>query len=88
MLRRLLTTAGVAGIVAFVVAGGALVVASSCGSDGPVKTITVIEQSRPGHFIDLGKKGFSMSAMIDLIPGHGWFDLADVVIVVLVAFGV
>jgi hypothetical protein len=27
-------------------------------------------------------------AMIDLIPGHGWLDLAGVVIVVLVAFGV
>ena len=26
--------------------------------------------------------------MIDLIPGHGWLDLAGVVIVVLVAFGV
>ena len=26
--------------------------------------------------------------MIDLIPGHGWFDLVGVVIVVLVAFAV
>ena len=26
--------------------------------------------------------------MIDLIPGHGWLDLAGVVIVVLGAFGV
>lgn len=26
--------------------------------------------------------------MIDLIPGHGWFDLVVVVIVVLVAFAV
>lgn len=26
--------------------------------------------------------------MIDLIPGHGWLDLAGVIIVVLVAFGV
>jgi len=60
MLRRLLTTAGVAGIVAFVVGGGAFAVASSSGSDGPVRTITVIEDSGPGHFVDLGKKGFSI----------------------------
>jgi hypothetical protein len=46
MLRRLLTTAGVAGVVAFVVGGGAFAVASSSGSDGPVKTITVIERAR------------------------------------------
>ena len=26
--------------------------------------------------------------MIDLIPGHGWLDLAGVVIMVLAAFGV
>ena len=32
MLRRLLTTAGVAGIVAFVVGGGAFAVASSRGA--------------------------------------------------------
>jgi hypothetical protein len=60
MLRRLLTTAGVAGIVAFVVGGGAFAVASSSGSDGPVKTITVIEKSGPGHFVDVGKRGFSI----------------------------
>jgi hypothetical protein len=60
MLRRLLTTAGVAGIVAFVVGGGAFAVASGSGSDGPVKTITVTEKSGPGHFVDLGKKGFSI----------------------------
>jgi hypothetical protein len=61
MLRRLLTTAGVAGIVAFVVGGGAFAVASGSGSDGPVKTITVIEKSGPGHFIDIGKKGPSIA---------------------------
>jgi hypothetical protein len=26
--------------------------------------------------------------MIDLIPGHGWLDLAGVAIVILAAFGV
>ena len=60
MLRRLLTTAGVAGVVAFVVGGGAFAVASSSGSDGPVKTITVIEKSGPSHFVDVGKKGLSI----------------------------
>jgi hypothetical protein len=60
MLRRLLSTAGVAGVVAFVVGGGAFAVASSSGSDGPVKTITVIEKSGPSHFVDVGKKGFSI----------------------------
>jgi hypothetical protein len=60
MLRKLLTTAGVAGIVAFVVGGGAFAAASSSGSDGPVKTFTLIEKSGPGHYIDLGKKGFSI----------------------------
>jgi hypothetical protein len=59
MLRRVLTTAGVAGVVAFVVGGGAFAVASSSGSDGPVRTITVIEKSGNGQYIDLGKKGFS-----------------------------
>ena len=60
MLRRLLTTAGVAGVVAFVVGGGAFAVAASSGSDGPVKTITVIEKSGPSHFVDVGKTGFSI----------------------------
>jgi hypothetical protein len=59
MLHRLLTTAGVAAVVAFVVGGGAYAVASGGGSDGPVKTITVIEKSGNGQYIDLGKKGFS-----------------------------
>ncbi|HEV8450635.1 MAG TPA: hypothetical protein VGQ45_04320 [Gaiellales bacterium] len=26
--------------------------------------------------------------MIDLIPGHGWLDLAGVLIIVAVAFGI
>jgi hypothetical protein len=61
MLHRLLTTAGVAAVVAFVVGGGAFAVASSSGgSDGPVRTIVVIEKSSNGAFIDLGKKGFSV----------------------------
>jgi len=61
MVHRLLTTAGVAAIVAFVVGGGAFAVASSSGgSDGPVRTITVIEKSSNGAYIDLGKKGFSV----------------------------
>jgi hypothetical protein len=46
--------------VAFVVGGGAFAVASGSGSDGPVKTITVIEKSGPSHFVDVGKKGFSI----------------------------
>jgi hypothetical protein len=60
MLRRLLTTAGVAGVVAFVVGGGAFAVASGSGGDGPVQTITVIEKSGSSHFVDVGKSGFSI----------------------------
>jgi len=60
MFHRLLTTAGVAAVVAFVVGGGAYAVASGGGSDGPVRTITVIEKSGNGQYIDLGKKGFSV----------------------------
>jgi len=59
MFHRLLTTAGVAAVVAFVVGGGAYAVASGGSSDGPVKTITVIEKSGNGQYIDLGKRGFS-----------------------------
>jgi hypothetical protein len=60
MLRRLLTTAGVAGVVAFVVGGGAFAVASSSsGTDGPARTITVIEKSGSQQFVDVGKHGFS-----------------------------
>jgi hypothetical protein len=60
VFRRLLTTAGVAGVVAFVVGGGAYAVASGSGSDGPRRTITVIEKSGAGHFVDVGKRGFSI----------------------------
>lgn len=61
MFRRLLTTAGVAGVVAFVVGGGAFAVAStSSGADGPVQTITVIEKSGPQQYVDVGKPGFSI----------------------------
>lgn len=60
MFHRLLTTAGVAAVVAFVVGGGAFAVASSSGSDGPQRTITVIEKSGNGQYIDLGQKGFSV----------------------------
>ncbi len=60
MLHRLLTTAGVAAVVAFVVGGGASAVASSGRSDGPVRTITVIEKSTGGQYVDVGKKGFSV----------------------------
>jgi hypothetical protein len=61
MFHRLFTTAGVAAVVAFVVGGGAFAVASnSGGSDGPMRTITVIEKSSNGGYVDLGKKGFSV----------------------------
>jgi hypothetical protein len=60
MFHRLLTTAGVAAVVAFVVGGGAYAVASSEGSDGPVRTITVIEKSGDSAYIDLGQQGFSI----------------------------
>ena len=61
MLHRLLTTAGVAAVVAFVVGGGAFAVASGTGgSDGPARTITVIEKSGSSHFVDVGKRGFSI----------------------------
>ena len=60
MFRRLLAAAGVAGVVAFVVGGGALAVASNSGGDGPAQTITVIEKSGSSHFLDLGKSGFSI----------------------------
>jgi hypothetical protein len=60
MIRRLLTTAGVAAAVAFVVGGGAFAVASSPSGDGPAQTITVIEKSGSSHFVDVGKPGFSI----------------------------
>jgi hypothetical protein len=61
MFHRLFTTAGVAAVVAFVVGGGAFAVASgSGGSDGPMRTIRVIEKSSNGAFVDVGKKGFSV----------------------------
>src|SRR5438093_10864468 len=59
MFRRLLTTAGVAAAVAFVVGGGAF--ASGSGSaDDQAQSITVIEKTTSDHFVDVGKPGFSI----------------------------
>jgi allene oxide cyclase len=60
MFRRLLTAAGVAAAVAFVVGGGAFAVASGSGSDGPARTITVIEKTTSQHHVDVGRPGFSI----------------------------
>jgi hypothetical protein len=61
MFRRLLTTAGVAGIVAFVVGGGAFAAASgSGGGDDQTTRMVVIEKSTSQRYLDLGKRGFSV----------------------------
>ena len=59
MFHRLLTTAGVAAAVAFVVGGGAFAIASG-SEDGQAESITVIEKTTSQHFVDVGKAGFSI----------------------------
>ena len=58
MYRTLVLVACVSALTALVIGGGAFASASSSG--GGVRTITLIEKSTSGKYVDLGPKGFSV----------------------------
>jgi hypothetical protein len=72
MYRRLAGIAGLVALVAIAITGGAF--ASASGTDDHPRTITVMEKSGPGQYVDLGKKGFTVG---DEFIFTSWFYTAD-----------